>query len=44
MTGHRELFANIDGDVRGSVQFGDASKVDIQDVGSIAFEGKNGEK
>jgi len=33
MTGRRELFANIDGDVRGSVRFGDASKVDIQGVG-----------
>ena len=44
MTGRRELFANIDGDVRGSVQFGDASRVDTQGVGSIAFEGKNGEK
>ena len=44
MTGRRELFTNIDGDVRGSVRLGDASKVDIQGVGSIAFEGKNGEK
>ena len=44
MTGRRELFANIGGDVRGSVRLGDASKVDIQGVGSIAFEGKNGEK
>jgi len=25
------------------VRFGDASKVDIQGVGSTAFEGKNGE-
>ena len=44
MTGRRKLFANSDGDVRGSVRLGDASKVDIQCVGSIAFEGKNGEK
>jgi len=44
MTRRRELFANIDGDVRGSVWFGDASKVDIQSIGTITFEGKNGEK
>jgi len=44
MTGRRELFANIHGDVRGSVRFRYASKVDILGVGSIAFEGKNDEK
>jgi len=44
MTGRRELFANIGGDVPGSVRLGDASKVDIQGIASIAFEGKNGEK
>ena len=44
MTGRRELFANIGGDVRRSVRLGDASKVDIQGIASIAFEGKNGKK
>jgi hypothetical protein len=44
MTGCRELFTDLDGDVRGSVRFGDASKVAIQGVDSIAFENKNGEQ
>jgi len=44
MTGRRELFTDLDGDVSGSVRFGDASRVDIQGVGTIAFEGKNGER
>ena len=44
MTVRRELFTDLDGDVSGSVRFGDASRVDIQGVGTIAFEGKNGER
>ena len=43
MTGRRELFTNLDCNVRGSVNFGDASKVEIQGVGSIMFDGKTGE-
>jgi len=44
MTGRREFFTNLDGDVCGSVQFGDASKVAFQGINSIVFEGKNGEQ
>jgi hypothetical protein len=29
MTGRRELFTDLDGDMRSSVQFGDVSKVAI---------------
>jgi hypothetical protein len=43
MTGRRELFSNLDTIVRGSVQFGDTSKVEIQGVGSIVFQAKNGD-
>jgi len=44
MTGRRELFTDLDGDVSDSVRFGDASRVDIQGVATVAFEGKNGER
>jgi len=44
MIGRRELFTDLDGDMRSSMRFGDVSKVDIQGVSSIAFEGKNGEQ
>ena len=43
MTGRRELFTDLDCNVRGSVKFGDASKVEIQSIESIVFEGKTGE-
>ena len=43
MTGRRELFSDLNTDVRGTVRFGDASKVDIKGIGSIAFEGRTGE-
>jgi hypothetical protein len=43
MTGHRELFSDLYTIVRGSVRFGDASKVEIQGVGSIVFQAKNGD-
>jgi hypothetical protein len=43
MTGRRELFTNLDCRARGTVKFGDTSKVEIQGVGSIIFEGKTGE-
>ena len=44
MTGCRELFTDLDGDMCSSVWFGDVSKVAIQGVCSIVFEGKNGEQ
>ena len=37
MTGRRELFSDLDTSVRASVRFGDASRVEIQGVGSIMF-------
>jgi hypothetical protein len=43
MTGRRELFSDLDTSVRGTVRFGDASRVEIQSVGSIVFHAKNGE-
>jgi len=43
MTGRRELFSDLDTSVRGSVRFGDASRVEIQGVGSIVFQAKTGE-
>ena len=43
MTGHLELFSDLNTSVRGSVRFGDASRVEIQGVGSIVFQAKTGE-
>ncbi|XP_039793087.1 uncharacterized protein LOC120659092 [Panicum virgatum] len=43
MTRRRDLSTDLDNNVCGSVWFGDASKVDNQGIGSIVFEGKNGE-
>ena len=43
LTGCHELFSNLDTSVRGSVRFGDASRVEIQGVGSIMFQAKTGE-
>jgi hypothetical protein len=43
MTGRRELFTDLDTSARGTVRFGDESKVDIHGVGSIIFEAKTGE-
>jgi hypothetical protein len=41
MTGCQEFFADLNTDVRGTVRFGDASKVEIKGVGffmaSISF-------
>ena len=41
MTGRHELFTNLDCRARGTVKFGDMSKVEIQGLGSI-FKGKTG--
>ena len=43
MTSRRELFTNLDCKARGTVKFGDESKVEIHGVGSIIFEAKTGE-
>jgi hypothetical protein len=43
MTGRRELFTDLDTSARGTVRFGDESKVEIHGVGSIIFEAKTGE-
>jgi hypothetical protein len=43
MTGRRELFSDLDTTIRGSVRFNDVSKVEIQGVGSIVFQAKNGD-
>ena len=42
MTCHRELFTNLVCKGRGTVKFGDASKVEIHGIGSIIFEAKTG--
>jgi len=43
MTGHRELFSDLNTSVRGLVRFGNASRVEIQGVSSIVFQAKNSE-
>jgi hypothetical protein len=43
MTGRRELFIDLDTLARGTVRFGDESKVEIYGIGSIIFEAKTGE-
>jgi hypothetical protein len=43
MIGRWEFFSKLDSGVRGTVKFGDASAVEIKDVGSIVFVAKTGE-
>jgi hypothetical protein len=43
MTGRRGFFTELDSDVRGSVKFGDASGMEIKDVGSVIFAAESGE-
>jgi hypothetical protein len=43
MTGRHELFSDLDFSVRGSVRFGNSSRVEIQGVESIVFVGKTSE-
>jgi hypothetical protein len=43
MTGRRELFTELDSDVRGSIKFGDAFGVEIKGVGSVIFAAESGE-
>jgi hypothetical protein len=42
MTGDLKKFKDIDTDFSGKVKFGDGSSVDIQGIGSIVFDGNNG--
>jgi hypothetical protein len=44
MTGDRQKFKEIDSSITGKVSFGDGSGVDIQGLGSIVFQGRNGEQ
>jgi hypothetical protein len=43
MTGHHELFTDLDTSAKGIVWFSDESKVETHSVGSIIFEAKTGE-
>jgi hypothetical protein len=43
MTGRHELFTDLDTSARGTVRFGDESKVENHGIGSIIFEAKTGE-
>jgi hypothetical protein len=42
MSGCRRAFVDIDTSIRGSVKFGDGSKVTIEGSGTMLFEGKTG--
>jgi hypothetical protein len=43
MTGRREFFTELDSSVRGSVEFGDASGVEIKGADSVVFTAASGE-
>ena len=43
MTGFKGSFSELDGDVTGTVKFGDGSTVAIQGRGTIIFRCQNGE-
>jgi hypothetical protein len=43
MIGRREIFTELDSDVRGFIKFGDASGVEIKGVGSVIFAAESGE-
>ena len=43
MTGSKDSFSELDGDVTGTVKFGDGSRVAIQGRGTIIFRCQNGE-
>jgi len=44
MTGSRAAFSELDGEVTGSVKFGDGSRVTICGQGTVIFRCKNGEQ
>jgi hypothetical protein len=43
MTGCRGTFSDLDRNIQGTVKFGDGSVVQIEGMGTIMFNGKNGE-
>ena len=43
MTGSKEAFSELDGDVTGTVKFGDGSRVAIRGHGTIIFRCQNSE-
>ena len=43
MTGSKEAFSELDGNVTGTVKFGDSSRVVIRGRGTIIFRCQNGE-
>ena len=43
MTGSKDSFSELDGDVTGTVKFGDGSRVAIQGRGTIIFRYQNRE-
>lgn len=43
MTGDKHCFVEIDYSICGKVKFGDGSVIDIQGIGSVMFQCKNGE-
>ena len=44
MTGHKELFTEIDDTISGEVTFGDSSKIPVKGKGTISIVSKTGEK
>lgn len=44
MTGNKDFFAELDGNITGQVRFGDGSKVQIKGKGSIVLNCKTGEQ
>ncbi|KAL8116958.1 hypothetical protein AgCh_023220 [Apium graveolens] len=44
MTGHKELFTEIDDTISGEVTFGDSSKIPVKGKGTITIMSKKGEK
>ena len=42
MTGSKEAFSELDGNVTGTVKFGDGSRVAIRERGTIIFKCQNG--
>ena len=43
MTGSKEAFSELDGNVTGTMKFGDGSRATIRGRGTIIFRSQNGE-